>query len=121
MTFRDRMNDCDFQPVKRKAKSFTEFLNDDGRRDPIYEKEGIPRCPPGYIFDREKRDCVPKTNKDKVKGRLQHNSSGGSHSGAGYGVWGSHGQDGSYAFEDGSNLGMPNTHKHDDNAPYAGK
>ena len=118
MTFRDRMNDCDFQPVKRKTKNFTEFLQDDGRRDPIYEKEGIPRCPPGYVYDRQKMDCVPKTNKDKVKGRLQNNSSG-SHSGAGYGVWGSHGQDGRYAFEDGSNLGS-NSDVQDDISPYDG-
>ena len=113
MSLRDRMNDCEFEPVKRKAKSFTEFLNDNGRYDPIYEKDGIPRCPPGYVYDREKRDCIPKTQKDKVKGRL--NGGSGSHSGAGYGVFGSHGQDGSYAVEDGSNV----THSGPEAAPYS--
>lgn len=45
--------------------NFTEYC--ESLCDPTYQVEGsVPRCPPGYIFDREKKDCVPKTKKDKI-------------------------------------------------------
>ena len=45
--------------------NFTEFL--ESAVHPLYEKEGeIPKCPPGYRFDKELVMCVPKTKKDAV-------------------------------------------------------
>ena len=89
---------------------FCEYLED--TTAPMYEADGIPRCPPGYIYDRKKMDCVPKTEKDKVNGRLRDNNSG-SYSGATYNVFGVKPTDG-YAIEDGSNLNQPKTHSHED-------
>ncbi len=40
--------------------------------EPAYQvDEDVPQCPPGYRFDRKRMDCVPKTKKDDVKGKLK--------------------------------------------------
>ena len=71
---------------------------------PLYEKEGeIPKCPPGYKFDKEMMMCVPKTKKDAVGNNQKE---GGSKdlkpgNGAGYNTWGTSGYDGAgYAWEE---------------------
>lgn len=51
---------------------YLQYLED--RQDPLYAIEGkLPQCPPGYVWSRERKDCIPKTNRDKVSGRLQDN------------------------------------------------
>ena len=86
--------------------NYTEFLESlQDTQDPVYQVEGdIPRCPPGYIFDRKQMDCVPKTRKDKVTGKLENNKDlkPGNTS---FNVWGKTGVNGDgYAWEDGSNV-----------------
>ncbi len=58
--------------VKKESMNYSEYLDHlDQARDPLYTVEGeLPRCPPGYIWDRKRKDCVPKTEKDGVKGKL---------------------------------------------------
>lgn len=58
--------------------NYTEYLeNLKNSVDPLYKiDEELPQCPPGYVFDRKKMDCVPKTKKDSVKGRLRDQDSG---------------------------------------------
>ena len=64
--------------------------------EPIYEVKGaLPKCPPGYKYNMEQKQCVPKTEKDDV--RL--NGKGGSkdsnpRNGPGYNVWGRTGVNG---------------------------
>ena len=79
--------------------------------DPLYQAEGdIPRCPPGYIFDKKKMDCVPKTKKDSIKGKLSDSDKKDLKPGnTSFNVWGRTGLNGDgYAWEDGSNLGGSN-------------
>lgn len=58
--------------------NYTEYLeNLSNSVDPIYKiEEGIPQCPPGYRFDRKKMDCVPKSKKDGVTGKLSDQDGG---------------------------------------------
>ena len=89
---------------------FTEYCEFTGKtKEPLYQVEGeIPRCPPGYIYDRKKMDCVPKTKKDGVKGRLRDQDGGKKDSKPGntqFNVWGRTGVNGDgYAWEDNSNI-----------------
>ena len=71
-------------------------------KDHLYEKEGeLPRCPPGYRWDKETVMCVPKTAKDAVgnaqKGKDKELKPG---NGAGYNVFGNSGYNGGFAFEE---------------------
>ena len=77
---------------------YLEIYND--TVDPLYYEEGkLPQCPPGYIWSPKRKDCVPKTEKDKVKGKLDDKN--GPYSGAQYNVWGRTGVNGDgYAYED---------------------
>ena len=83
--------------------NFSEYC--ESLRDPLYQVEGkTPMCPPGYRFDKKKMDCVPKTRKDKVTGKLENNKDlkPGNTS---FNVWGKTGVNGDgYAWEDGSNV-----------------
>lgn len=74
----------------------------DAVKTPLYEKEGaIPKCPPGYVFDKNMMMCVPKTQKDKVGDGQRGDKDLKPGNGAGYNVWGSTGYDGSgYAWEE---------------------
>ena len=74
--------------------------------EPIYEVKGaLPKCPPGYKYSMEQKQCVPKTEKDDV--RL--NGKGGSkdsnpRNGPGYNVWGRTGVNGDgYAWAEPNN------------------
>lgn len=81
------------------AMDFTEFCKylDEQEKELTYEAK-LPQCPPGYVYSRERKDCIPKTEKDKVSGRLNTNNT---HSGASYKVFGRTGLNGDgYAFED---------------------
>ena len=78
--------------------NYTEYLESLEQVDSPYVVEDVPRCPPGYIYDRKKKDCVPKTEKDKLNGRLNDKEHNG---GAEYRVWGRTGVNGDgYAFEE---------------------
>ena len=80
--------------------NFTEFC--DAMVSPLYEKEGeLPRCPPGWIFDKQQMMCVPKANKDKV-GVEQNARDLKPSDGAPYNVIGRSGMNGDgYAMEEG--------------------
>ena len=70
---------------------------------PLYEKEGeVPKCPPGYRFDKEMKMCVPKTTKDAVGDRQKYGDKDlKPGNGSGYNVFGSSGYGGDgYAFEE---------------------
>ena len=80
---------------------FTEFL--DSAVFPLYEKEGeIPKCPPGYRFDKDMMMCVPKRNKDAIgTGQKYGDKDSKPGNGPGYNTWGSSGYDGAgYAWEE---------------------
>ena len=76
---------------------YLQYLED--RKDPLYAVEGkIPQCPPGYVWSKKRKDCIPKTEKDKLSGRLNDKDNNG---GASYNVWGRTGLNGDgYAYED---------------------
>ena len=81
--------------------NFSEYL--DSTVFPLYEKEGeVPKCPPGYRFDKEMKMCVPKSAKDAVGDRQKYGDKDlRPGNGAGYNTWGSSGYDGSgYAWEE---------------------
>jgi RNase P subunit RPR2 len=62
-------------------------------------RKELPVCPPGYVYSRERKDCIPRTERDKVNGRL--NTSSTINDGANYNVWGRTGLNGDgYAYED---------------------
>ena len=91
------------------AMNFSEYLEAIEGVEPLYKVEGeLPKCPPGYRYDRKAKDCVPKTDADKV-GKDQKDSS--PENAASYKVWGRTGLNGDgYAWEDkggnwGSNAG----------------
>ena len=75
----------------------------DAIKKPLYEKEGeLPKCPPGYEFNKKTMMCVPRTQKDKVGDGQRGDKDLKPGNGAGYNVWGSTGYDGSgYAWEEG--------------------
>ena len=81
--------------------NFSEFM--ESIVSPLYEKEGeIPKCPPGYRYDKEMKMCVPKSPKDAVGDSQKYGDKDMKPgNGAGYNVWGSSGYDGAgYAFEE---------------------
>ena len=70
---------------------------------PLYEKEGaLPKCPPGYRFDKELMMCVPKSPKDSVgNGQKYGDKDLKPGNGPGYHPIGNSGYSGSgYAFEE---------------------
>ena len=70
---------------------------------PLYEKEGaIPKCPPGYKFDKEMMMCVPKTQKDAVGNSQKYGDKDlRPGNGPGYNTWGASGYSGTgYAWEE---------------------
>ena len=80
--------------------NYTEFCEylDNQENELTYEAK-LPQCPPGYVWCRKRKDCIPKTEKDKVSGRLYQKDN--YHSGASYNVWGKTGVNGDgYAWED---------------------
>ena len=79
--------------------NFSEFC--ESIQQPLYQVEGkIPRCPPGYVYSRERKDCIPKSEKDKISGRLNDKDKDNS-TGAAYNVWGKTGLTGDgYAYEE---------------------
>ena len=90
-----------YRGVKMENLNFSEFLEE--LNSPLYEKEGeLPKCPPGYVYDKNLVMCVPKSEKDAVsKGSKYGNKDLKPGSGPGYNVFGNSGYSGSgYAFEE---------------------
>ena len=85
---------------KKEHMDFTEFTN--SAVHPLYEKEGaVPKCPPGYRFDKEMMMCVPKTPKDAVGQSKYGNKDLKPGQGPHYNVFGNSGYSGAgYAFEE---------------------
>ena len=77
---------------------YLQYLED--TQDPLYSVEGkIPQCPPGYVWSPKRKDCIPKTDKDKISGKLQDNKDNKPQ--AQYNVWGRTGLNGDgYAYEE---------------------
>ena len=77
---------------------FKDYLED--TQDPLYQVEGkLPQCPPGYVWSAKRKDCIPKTEKDKVSGRLQDNKD--TLNSNSFTVWGRTGLNGDgYAYEE---------------------
>ena len=70
---------------------------------PLYEAEGeIPKCPPGYRYDKNMKMCVPKSPKDAIgKGQKYGDKDLKPGQGPSFNVWGSTGYDGAgYAYEE---------------------
>ena len=79
--------------------NYTEFCEylDNQEKELTYEAK-LPQCPPGYVYSRERKECIPKTEKDKISGRLNDKDQ---NTGASYNVWGRTGVNGDgYAYED---------------------
>ena len=80
--------------------NYTEFCEylENKDKELTYEAK-LPQCPPGYVYSRQRKDCIPKTEKDKVSGKLDQKDN--YHSGASYKVWGRTGVNGDgYAYEE---------------------
>ena len=86
--------------VIRKESAFTDYVNN--MVTPLYEKEGeLPKCPPGYRYDKNTMMCVPKSQKDAVGDRQKYGDKDlkpGNN--AGYNTFGNSGYAGGYAFEE---------------------
>ena len=88
---------------------YMEYLEQQKNRLTYNVEAKLPQCPPGYIWSRKRKDCIPKTEKDKVSGRL--NDRDNHNSGATYNVWGRTGLNGDgYAYEDAPGTDMNATH-----------
>ena len=86
---------------KQESMNYSEYLEHlDAAQNPLYKVEGkLPQCPPGYVWSRERKDCIPKTDKDKISGKLQDNKDNKPQ--AQYNVWGRTGLNGDgYAYEE---------------------
>ena len=86
---------------KKETLNFTDFIND--TVSPLYEVKGeIPKCPPGYRFDKNQMMCVPKTKKDAVGDSEKYgNKDMRPGNGETYNTFGNSGYDGAgYAWEE---------------------
>lgn len=91
--------------------NYTEWLEHlDKAVPPLYQVEGkLPQCPPGFVYSRERKDCIPKTEKDKINGKL--NDKNREQGGASYNVWGKTGVNGDgYAYEEPAGMDANNSH-----------
>ena len=101
-----------------KTLNFTEFC--DSFCDPLYEAQGkAPKCPPGYKYNREQKQCVPKSEKDDVrKDKGSKDSKPGN--GPSYNVWGSTGVNGDgYAWAEPNNWGSGGSGGAPEAVPYS--
>ena len=83
--------------------NYTEWC--DSLVEPIYEVKGaLPKCPPGYRYSREQKQCVPKTEKDDVRQGKGSGKDSNPSNGPGYNVWGRTGVNGDgYAYAEPDN------------------
>lgn len=86
---------------KKEHMNFTDYVN--SAVNPLYMAEDdIPKCPPGYRYDKTMKMCVPKSNRDAIgKDQKFGNKDLKPGSGPGYNTWGASGYSGDgYAFEE---------------------
>jgi hypothetical protein len=75
--------------------------------DPLYEVKGaLPKCPPGYKYSKEQKQCVPKSDKDDVRANRGGSNDSKPENAPGYNVWGKTGVNG-----DGYAYGEPNNYE----------
>ena len=88
---------------KKEAMNFTDWL--DSCTDPLYEVKGsLPKCPPGYRYSMEQKQCVPKTEKDDVRNNKGGSKESKPSNAPGYNVWGRTGVNGDgYAWAEPNN------------------
>ena len=78
---------------RKEAMNFTEYC--DACCEPIFEvKDALPKCPPGYRYSREQKQCVPKTEKDDVRLNKGGSKDSNPSNGPSYNVWGRTGVNG---------------------------
>ena len=82
------------------ALNFSEWLED--LKEPLFEADGVPQCPPGYKFDKKNMMCVPKSKKDDVSGDKGNGKKNLEPANMpSFNTIGSHGQNGApYAYEE---------------------
>ena len=91
------------------ALNFTDWLESSEERYVVKVEAKLPQCPPGYIYDRKKMDCVAKSEKDKITGKLGDKDR--EHGGAHYNVWGKTGLNGDgYAYEEPAGMDANSSH-----------
>ena len=88
---------------KKEAMNYTNWL--DSCTDPLYEVKGaLPKCPPGYKYSPQQKQCVPKTDKDDVRKDKGGSKDSNPSNGPGYNVWGRTGVNGDgYAWAEPNN------------------
>ena len=96
-------SDEEIARYRRESMNFTEYL--EAQCDPLYEVKGaLPKCPPGYRYSREEKQCVPKTDKDDVRLNKGGSKDSSPTNGPGYNVWGRTGVNGDgYAYAEPNN------------------
>ena len=108
-TAKRKMDYADEDRLDREAHSESmNFSQCESLTKPIYEVKGaLPKCPPGYKYSKEQKQCVPKTEKDDVR---LNGSGGGKDSkpenAPSYNVWGRTGMNG-----DGTAWAEPNAYE----------
>ena len=87
----------------REAMNFTDWC--ESLAEPIYEVKGaLPKCPPGYRYSMEQKQCVPKTEKDDVRNNKGGSKESKPSNAPGYNVWGRTGINGDgYAWAEPNN------------------
>jgi len=85
--------------------NFTEYLEKTEGVTPLYKVEGdLPKCPPGYKYDKKAKDCVPKSPEDSVENKGSKDSSPANS--PSFKVFGKTGLNGDgYAWEEGGKWG----------------
>ena len=87
---------------RAKSRNTARRVNLDG-----INKSDIPKCPPGYVFDRKRMDCIPRTNNDRIDARAAEDQLLAPQ----FNVWGRTGLNGDgYAYEDAPGLDANATH-----------
>jgi hypothetical protein len=91
------------QEAMREALNFSEWC--ESLTKPLYEVKGdLPKCPPGYRYSKEQKQCVPKTEKDDVRVNKGGSKDSEPRNAPGYNVWGRTGVNGDgYAWAEPNN------------------
>ena len=87
----------------KETMNFTDYC--DSLVEPIFEVKGaLPKCPPGYKYSPQQKQCVPKTDKDDVRKDKGGSKDSNPSNGPGYNVWGRTGVNGDgYAWAEPNN------------------
>lgn len=82
--------------------NYTEYL--ESLTQPIYEADGLPKCPPGYKYSPKQKQCVPKTSKDDIRPNKGGSKDSSPENAASYRIWGKTGINGDgYAWAEPNN------------------